>query len=449
MGELMVGVSGIRGIVGDSLTPPMIIKYVSAFSDFIGPGTIVLGRDSRVTGSMFSDMVASVLASKGHDVLDVGIAATPTVLLEILRQEASGGIVVTASHNPREWNALKLAGSRGLFLTAEESAAMLKMAGGDSFYSPWDAVGKKRLLTGASQRHVEDILALVDVEKIRKRGFKVVLDCVNGAGGVITPMLLQKLGCDVKIINGEPDGMFPRNPEPVAANLSELERETLSFGADVGFAHDPDVDRLSLVSEAGRAIGEEYTLAFAVMNLASKRKGDVVCNLSTSGLTAYASEDAGCSLIRTPVGEVNVAEEMRKRDAVAGGEGNGGVIDPRLHLTRDAPMAVALILELMAERDASVEALADVFPAYVMIKEKQVFDDADARRAAMRAVASSTFDEQPSIDERDGLRLDFNEGWVHVRQSGTEPALRFIGESTDREWILNTVATMKRAAENT
>ena len=271
-----------------------------------------------------------------------------------------------------------------------------------------------------------------------------MLDCVNGAGGVITPLLLDQLGCDYKVINGEPSGLFPRNPEPVPENLKELEKVTAAFGADVGFAHDPDVDRLAIVSEKGRAIGEEYTLALAVMNAAEKGNGTVVTNMSTSSLTEYAAEKNNCSMIRTAVGEVNVAEKMMDQGALIGGEGNGGVIDPRLHLTRDAPMAVALVLEYLARHDISVEEAVSMFPVFSMIKEKQSFEDLETRRKAMEKISKEIISSGVSYDDTDGIRYEFQDGWVHVRQSGTEPVIRYIGEGRSEKAVREEILRLRK-----
>ena len=448
MSSLMVSVSGIRGIVGESLTPDVIIDYVRAFALRKPAGTFILGRDSRVSGPMIVSLIKGVLSSLGNHVIDLGIVPTPTVLLMIDELKADGGIIVTASHNPKEWNALKLASEKGIFLNSDEAEAMQQnLSKKDYPLMPWDKLGRLQEDKTAVERHIERICALVDTELIKNEHFTVALDCVNGAGGVMTPLLLKRLGCTVHTINEEPHGLFPRDPEPVPAHLKELEALAKKTKAHIGFAHDPDVDRLALVTEKGKAPGEEYTLALAVENVLEKSKGDVVCNYSTSSLTEEAARRNGCSLYRAPVGEANVAREIIRRNAVIGGEGNGGVIYPALHVTRDAPMGVALILELMARRKKTLSQLVESFPPFVMIKEKKTFSTLEERKETLEALEKHPFPEAGGIDTKDGLRLSFDSGWIHIRPSGTEPAIRVIGESTDRAWLEGRIKEMWRILE--
>jgi len=448
MSELMVSVSGIRGIVGESLTPDVILDYTRAFARSRQGGKVVLGRDSRVSGPMIVSLIKGALSAAGVDVTDLGIVPTPTVLLAVEDLKADGGIIVTASHNPKEWNALKLASSRGIFLNKKEAGELQEILRKKDFpVVSWDRLGRIFEDKEAVQRHIDRICALVDEERIRNSHFTVALDCVNGAGGVITPLLLERLGCSVHAINEEPTGLFPRDPEPTPDHLKELEALVKKTNAHIGFAHDPDVDRLAIVTDGGHAPGEEYTLALAVESVLEKRKGDVVCNYSTSSLTEEAARRHGARLFRAPVGEANVAEEIIGRKAVIGGEGNGGVIYPALHVTRDAPLGAALILDLMARRGRKASELVKSFPPYIMVKEKSTFSSLDERSEALKRLEGCGFNDARGIDTKDGLRLTFDEGWIHIRPSGTEPAIRVIGESLEREWLEKKIKFMWKVME--
>lgn len=429
---LMVSVSGVRGRVGEALTPDVVCQFAAAFGAFSiarSPSReIVVGRDSRVSGPMFHRAVVSALQSVGADVVDIGMAPTPTVQMEVERLHAAGGLAITASHNPVEWNALKFISSSGLFLDAEEGEAMRALLEHGVPRATWDALGSVRADEAAIDHHIEAILALpfLDVEGIRGRAFSVALDTCHGAGVTIFPRLLEQLGCRVSAINLEPHGRFHRPPEPVAENLGELERLVASSGAVVGFATDPDVDRLALVSEQGKAIGEDYTLALAARVVLAKRRGPVVTNLSTSRIVADVAAEAGCELVLAPVGEVNVATKMRSVGAVVGGEGNGGVILPDLHLGRDAPLAAALILQLLHESHGTLSAVVAQYPQYRIVKDKL-----DRPAAPLDAVYGTLQEAFPgaAVDTQDGLRLTWPDRWVHVRPSGTEPIVRVIAEA--------------------
>ncbi len=448
--RLMVSVSGVRGRVGEGLTPEVIAHFAAAFGAYAlrrGPGKrVVIGRDSRVSGPMFLRAATAALQSVGCDVVDVGIAPTPSVQLAVEDLGAAGGLAVTASHNPIEWNALKFIGPTGMFLDAEEGREMRAFLDGEIPRAGWRDLGAWEEDEGAIQRHLDRILAIpfLDVERIRERRFHVALDCVRGAGGRIFPRLLEALGCTVTAINLETDGLFPREPEPVAENLKELEDLVVRSGADVGLATDPDVDRLSLVSGEGRAIGEDYTLALAAKLVLAHRPGVVVTNLSTSRLLEDVTAAAGTPLVRAPVGEINVARRMQSEQATIGGEGNGGVILPDVHLTRDAPVAAALILQLLAETGEGLGALADGIGRYEIVKEKvdrpaqpldQVYDLLAERLGA------------PEVDRQDGLRLAWpaERRWAHLRPSGTEPIVRVIAEAPTRGEAEALVETLRAA----
>ena len=429
---LMVSVSGIRGRVGEALTPEVVTGFAAGFGAWARSRekgrTIVVGRDSRVSGPMFHRAVLAALQSVGCDVVDVGLAPTPTIQLAVEHHRAAGGLAITASHNPIEWNALKFIGPTGLFLDADEAAEMRQVAQGDFARATWDQLGQVSVDDGAIARHIESVLALdfIDVEAIRARRFRVALDCARGAGGAIIPALLDRLGCDVTAINLETDGRFPRPPEPVAANLGDLERLVLEARSDVGFATDPDVDRLALVSDKGKAIGEDWTLAFAARLALRYRQGPVVANLSTSRVVDDVAAEADTTVLRAPVGEVNVAVKMRDVGAAIGGEGNGGVILSELHLGRDAPLAVAMTLQMLLEDDAPMSQTLARFPSYSIVKDKL-----DRPAAPLDTVYASLRREfgDAEANDLDGLRLSWSDRWVHVRPSGTEPIVRVIAEA--------------------
>lgn len=428
---LMVGVSGIRGRVGDSITPEVVTRYAGAFATWAArksPGRpIVVGRDSRISGPLFHKTAVAAIQAAGVSVVDIDLTTTPTCQLAVEHHHAAGGIMVSASHNPIEWNALKFIGPSGTFLEAAEGAEMQALA--ERGASPKAAApGTVTKDAGAAAWHMERVLGIpyVDADAIRARRFHVALDCVRGAGAVIVPQLLERLGCRVTAIHLEPDGHFPHPPEPVAENLGELETLVRESGADIGLAVDPDVDRLALVSETGKAIGEDYTLALAATLVLRHRRGPVVTNLSTSLLVEDAVRRGNSSLLRTPVGEINVAVRMRESGAVVGGEGNGGVILPEVHLGRDAPVGIALILQLLTETGKPLSALASELPSYAIVKDK--LDRPKASLDAVYAALQGAFPDA-AADRQDGLRLSWKDRWLHVRPSGTEPIVRVIAEA--------------------
>ena len=432
---LMVSVSGVRGRVGEALTPEIVARFASAFGAWVarraGEGArpkVVVGRDSRVSGPMFQPVVISALQAVGCDVIDIGLTTTPSCQLAVEHHHAGGGLMLSASHNPIEWNALKFIGPTGLFLEASEGAEMRALMEQGHPWATWDRLGRVERDEGAIARHIEAVLALpfLDVEAIRARRFHVALDSCRGAGGAIMPMLLERLGCTVSAINLETDGRFPRPPEPVADNLGDLERLVLRSRADVGLAVDPDVDRLAVVSEEGRAIGEDYTLALAARVVLRHRNGPVVTNLSTSRVVDDVAAAASSRVIRAPVGEVNVAVRMRDEKAPIGGEGNGGVILPELHLGRDAPVGAALILQLLVEEGKPLSALVGEHPRYVIVKDK--LDRPNASLGTVYEALRAAFPDA-AADTQDGLRLAWPDRWVHVRPSGTEPIVRVIAEA--------------------
>jgi phosphomannomutase len=432
----MISVSGIRGRVGFGLTPEIVARYAAAFGAWAiargGSRAVVLGRDSRVTGPLFHSVTRAALESVGADVIDIGLTTTPTLQLAVEHHHAAGGLGITASHNPIEWNALKFIGPDGLFLSAAQGAEMRALVDAGIPYATWDRLGEVVFDGEAITRHLDAVLALpfLDVEGIRSRRFRVAYDACRGAGGEVIPRLLGLLGCEVEGIELEADGRFPRPPEPVAENLGALSALVQRTGAQIGFATDPDVDRLALVDETGTAIGEDYTLALATRVILRHRSGPVVTNLSTSRIVDDMAAAGGSRVIRAPVGEVNVALRMRSEGAVIGGEGNGGVILPELHLGRDAPLGVALLLQLLHEDGEPLSRVVSRFPRYAIIKDKL---DRPSRPldAVYRALTAAFPDAE--ADTQDGLRLSWPDRWVHVRPSGTEPIVRVIAEAPTQD----------------
>jgi phosphomannomutase len=450
--ELMVSVSGVRGRVAEALTPEIVTRFTAAYGSYLRAERnkrpqVIVGRDSRTSGPMFVRAVVSALQSTGCDVREVGVAPTPTCLYAIRHHQADGAIVVTASHNPVEWNALKFASWESMFLDAEQAPRMREFLAEEEIHrAQWDELGVVDVDNDAVTRHLNAVLGIpyLDVPALQRRRFTVALDCVHGAGSVLLAPLLQALGCTVHVIGGSPDGHFPREPEPVAANLGDLERLVRETGADIGFATDPDADRLSLVSNEGKAVGEDFTLALASMLVLRHRQGPVVTNLSTSRVLEDVAQQAGVPLIRAAVGEINVARRMEKEKAVIGGEGNGGVILPDVHLTRDSAVAMSLILQLLLESDKSVAQLVKEQTPYIIVKDK-LPRDAGSLEDAYGKLESKL--KAAEADRQDGLRLAWpaERRWLHLRASGTEPILRIIAEAPDEKGARDLVRQARTA----
>ena len=449
----MVGVSGIRGIVGKDLTEEIVARYASAFGLWARERKplVVVGRDARESGPAFERAVVDGLASVGCSVVKVGVVPTPTVQLAVEHHAAGGGIAITASHNPIEWNALKFIGPDGIFLNGADGARVQGLVGKDG-----GGRGRRGEVTTderAVERHLDAVLKLpaVDVAGIRARKFPVALDAVRGAGGPVMRALLERLGCEVAGINLETDGRFPRPPEPVPENLGGLSILVTRADAALGIAVDPDVDRLAIVDETGVPIGEDYTLAFAMRAAMGGKVGRggkrvVVCNLSTSLVVEDAARECGAELVRTPVGEVHVARAILRLAAVIGGEGNGGVMYPALHAGRDAPVAAALLLTLLARDGRQVSELVAAAPRYVIVKAKAERGTRKGERGLedVYAALRKRFPEA-SVDTQDGLRLAWRDRWLHVRPSNTEPIIRLIAEAPSSAGAQELVDEARRA----
>ncbi len=433
MPTLMVSISGIRGIVGDGLDPKTIVEFASAYADFIGEGTIIIGRDSRITGEMVKSVLIGTLTAKGLDVIDIGICPTPTVQLTVKNLKANGGIAISASHNPNQWNALKLLNSTGQFMTPDEHLQLKAKLSSDIYqYKPWEKVGKVTHYPEAIEEHIKAAMSIscIDVEAIRKRKFRVLADCVNGAGYDCIPDLLERFGCEVVKMGCERTGIFPRLPEPIPENLGETFRLVKESNCDIGIIVDPDVDRLVLVTEKGEPFVEENTIAQAVKFYLSKKKGAVVVNLSTTRAVHDVAAQNGCKSYMSAVGEANVVKKMKETGAVIGGEGSGGVILPEVHYGRDALIGIALTLQHLLEFGGTMSELKQSLPNYEIAKRKI---DLTAQSPATIFSVLKEKSAGALINEEDGLHLGFPDYWVHCRASNTEPIMRIICEAMDRE----------------
>jgi phosphomannomutase len=438
---LMVSISGIRGIIGSTLTPEVIIRYSTGFGAYCrdrssGPLTIVVGRDGRITGAAVTDLITAALTLSGIDVMDIGICPTPTVQLAVEHEHAVGGISVTASHNPMQWNGMKFIAPTGLFLDAAENAAFWAYAAKQQAHAPWDAIGVVTRRGDWVRRHIEMVLALpfVHVDVVRKRRFRVVVDCVNAAGGAIVPTLLRELGCDVIEMACDVSGVFSHTPEPIPENLTDLAARVRTEHADLGIAVDPDVDRLVLINEKGEPYGEEYTIATVtdhVLRTQGGKGATVVANLSTTRAVDDIALRHGATPVRTPVGEINVAAAMKRLGAVVGGEGSGGVILPALHYGRDAIVGIALVLQALAEHGGTLSQLKASLPQYAIAKGK--IETGGVSPEDVLETMKQRHSAAGKVNTDDGLKIDFPDAWVHLRKSNTEPIVRIIGESATIE----------------
>jgi phosphomannomutase len=430
-GSLIVSVSGIRGIVGRGLTPEAATAFAAALGTHVRGGRVVLSSDGRPSGVLLRHAVLAGLLGAGCEVQDIGIAPTPTCGLAVRRLQAAGGVQITASHNPAEWNGLKLFGPDGAVLSAAEGRQIkARFDAGDVRRVAWNELGRATACPDAADGHRQRVLELVDVPAVRARRVRVFLDANGGAGGPLGRALLEALGCTTVCLACDADGVFRHEPEPVAANLADVCPQVARHGAAVGFALDPDADRLALIDETGRYIGEELTLALAVQFRLGQQRGPVVINLSTSRVSEDIARRCGVTCHRAAVGEANVVEKMREVGAVIGGEGNGGVIDPRVGWVRDPFIGMGLILNRMADTGRTLSELAAELPAYVIVKEK--FAAERDRLPGLFAALERRWPEA-AADRRDGLRLDWADRWVQLRPSNTEPVVRVIAEAPRAE----------------
>ena len=425
--SLMVSISGVRGILGDDMNPEVSARFAAAYATWLGGKRVVIGRDSRASGPVLAAAASAALRFLGIDVVDVGIAATPTVELMVEHLGADGGIVITASHNGEAWNALKLLDGRGEFIDSSAVTRIRELVESDKgLYRPADMYGSYEVYDRADRDHVDRILSLecIDRDVIAGAGISAAIDCVNGAGSRIVPLLLAELGVKVTALYTDVDSPFPHDPEPRPANLSELAAAVPESGADIGFACDPDADRLVLVDGSGTVLSEELTLSLAADFVLGIEKGPVVVNLSTTRRIDDVAARHGVESFRSKVGEANVIEVMKEKGAVIGGEGNGGVIYPKVHHGRDAMTGIALVLQYVASSGKSVGELAAALPYYSVVKEKISFGGSfDELSSRLREIFDGNY------NELDGIRIDMDKGWVHVRRSNTEPVVRIIAEA--------------------
>jgi len=427
----MVSVSGLRGVVGEGLTPEVITFYAAAFGQWCRGGRVILGRDTRTSGELVRHATLAGLLAVGCEVEDVGVVPTPTIQWAVEHSGAAGGLAITASHNPAPWNALKFFGSDGLFLDERQGAELQAiLADGPPAWVPWDRLGRVSDRPGAADDHLQAVLKhpLFDLPAIRKGNFRVALDTVCGAGVFLIPQLLVELGCTVVKIHSEPTGLFPHNPEPLPENLGDLCRLVRDERCDAGFAVDPDADRLAIVDDTGTPLGEEYTLVLAARLVLAHQKGPVVANVSTTRALDDVARQAGAPVHRSKVGEIHVVRKMQETGAVIGGEGNGGVIFPGVHLARDSAVGIAMTLQSLAEAKAPLSHLRRTLPHYVITKRKLPLGDLDPATALEKLAQRFTRDEQ---DHTDGLKINRAMGWFQVRPSNTEPILRLYAEGID------------------
>lgn len=432
MSPLIISPSGIRGVVGKGLTPEVVTRLVCAFGK-MRQGKILVGYDTRTSNQMFKYAAFSGLLSVGCEAVDLGICPTPSLQLMVKESGAQGGIVITGSHNPVEWNAIKFVRDDGLFLLPEEGEQLLQFFKKENIPRVrWDKIGEVSWDNSAIEHHLKKVLEVVDAEKIRSKKFKVVIDACNGAGSVISPLLLEKLGCEVVRLNCETNGVFPHPPEPIPDNLQDLCKLVRDSGADIGFAHDADADRLVLVSEKGEGISEEYTLLIVTKFVLSQSPGPVVTNICTSQAVDDVAKGYGCPVVRTKVGDVYVSRCMREHKAVIGGEGNGGIIFPALNYARDGIVALALILNYLALTENTISSIIDGMPRYYMLKRKIDASGVDVNFLKEELLKNFS---PKQLDFLDGIKLWLKEGWIHIRPSGTEPVLRIIGEAKTPEEV--------------
>ncbi len=428
--SLKISVSGVRGVVGQTLTPQLVSSFAAAFGSYAGRGPILVGTDTRPSRHMVRNAVFAGLLGTGAEVIDLGVCPVPSIQIKVKEMRAFGGIAVTASHNPVEWNALKFIGPRGLFLNQFRAEELLDIYHQGEFRRASDPeVRSVRQDTMAFDTHLATILAAVDRERISARRFRVAVDCVNGAGSETAPRLLEALGCDCVAINTNVDEIFPHSPEPTPENLGELVDVARRQNTDIAFAQDADADRLAVVSSRYGAIGEEYSVALAAKQVLKDRAGPVVVNLSTTMLVEDVAKAAGSEVFRTCVGEINVTEKLLAVNGAVGGEGNGGVIIPAIHPCRDSFAGMAVILQLLAEEGRSLEEIVDSLPRYTIVKRKVECSSEEVFGVLRRM--EEVFGDEAAVDRSDGVRFAWPDRWIQVRASNTEPIVRVIAEAQD------------------
>ena len=437
---LIKSISGIRGTVGgkvgDNLTPIDVVKFAASYGLWIkeqsnkSTYSVVIGRDARISGEMIQNLVINTLVAMGSNVVNLDLSTTPTVEIAVPKENADGGIILTASHNPKQWNALKLLDSKGEFLSSTHSQRVLDIASNDSMnFSHVDSLGKVFTDNSYFDKHIDSVISLsyVNEKSIRNSNFRVVVDGVNSTGGIVVPMLLERLGVDVIKIHCDPNGNFPHNPEPLKEHLNDLSKKVLETNADFGIAVDPDVDRLAFMDEKGILFGEEYTLVACADYVLNIKKGNTVSNMSSTRALMDVTNKYGGSYTASAVGEVNVVESMKKNNAIIGGEGNGGVILPESHYGRDALVGIALFLSLLSERKISVSELKKTYPLYFMSKKKINLNEDKNLDLILSAIKIKYNDHK--INSIDGVKIDFIDSWVHLRKSNTEPIIRIYSEA--------------------
>jgi len=439
---LIKSISGIRGTIGGKagkgLTPLDIVRFTSSYAKFISnqnhaSKVIVIGRDARISGEMLTNIVSGTLIGCGFNVLDIGLSTTPTVEVTVQNESAAGGIILTASHNPKQWNALKLLNNKGEFISAEDGELILQYASTDDFvFSEINQIGSYKFDDSFNDKHIDEVLDLdlVDIELIKSKKFKVVLDAVNSTGGFIIPRLLEKLGVECVKLYCEPNGQFPHNPEPLPENLYEISKKVVESQSDFGIVVDPDVDRLAFVCEDGSMFGEEYTLVSIADFVLSKKSGNTVSNLSSTRALSDITKKHKGEYFASAVGEVNVVNMMKQNNAIIGGEGNGGIIYPELHYGRDALVGIALFLTQLAEKNLSCLSLRNSYPNYFISKNKIDLDQSINILNIFKQLALKF--SKYKTNTIDGLKIDFEEGWVHLRKSNTEPIIRVYSESNSK-----------------
>lgn len=449
MDRLMVTVSGVRGTIGSTLTPQVACEFGCAFGTMLGAGkTVVMGRDTRPSGPMIRAAVAAGLMATGVNVVDLGVATTPGTAMMTHRLKADGGVIITASHNPIEYNGIKFLQPNGVCLTAGEAEKLKAIRNSGKFnYVDAEHQGRESQNCRTHADHVDAVCAIVDVTGIAARRFKVVVDSINGAGCLVTPMLLGKLGCEVAHINAEPNGQFAHKPEPIEENLTSLCDAVKKHKAAVGFAQDPDADRLALVDENGKFIGEEYTLALCAAFALRHRKGKIATNLATSRMVDDIAAAAGCSVVRAPTGEANVVEAMFREGCFLAGEGNGGVIEPRVVAVRNSLVGMAYLLQQMAETGKTVSQLVAEIPSYVLVKTKFPCPVEAVSPILERSRKLFASRKDARFNDADGLRVDLAEGWIGVRASNTEPIMRIFAEARDNQIAEGLVAQVRKIAD--